>query len=105
MTTLSQTICVAAFVSMAALAATGAASPAQAEAPTFRLQLADLNLNTPQGRAAFEFRLSQAETRLCEDRGDLHSTQECQRAVREEVMDDMADLARREGVSLAPARR
>jgi UrcA family protein len=82
MTPLPQTICIAAVVSVAALATTGAASSAQAEPQTVRIQLDDLDLKTPQGRAAFEFRLSRAETRLCEDRGDLHATQECQRAVR-----------------------
>lgn len=105
MTTRVKRICAAAAVSMAALVATGAASSAQAEDQQVRIQLSDLNLSTPQGRAALEFRLSQAATQLCEDRGDLHSTMQCQRAVRDEAMDHLDQLARRDGVSLPAAHR
>jgi UrcA family protein len=105
MTTLLKTICVAAGVSMAALAATGAASAAQADDPAVRIQVGDLNLNTPQGRAAFDVRVSQAARRFCEDRRDLAWNMSCRRAVREEAMDKLAELARRDGVNLASAPR
>jgi len=105
MTTLLKTICVAAGVSMAALAATGAASSAQAEDQLVRIQVGDLNMNTPQGRSAFDFRISRAARQLCEDRSDLDSNMACRRAVREEAMDNLTRLAGREGVNLASARR
>ena len=105
MTTLLKTICVAAGVSMAALAATGATPSAQAADQPVRIQVGDLNLNTPQGRAAFDFRASQAARQLCEDRRDLISYMACQRTVGEEAMDNLTELARREGVNLASVRR
>lgn len=105
MTTLLKTICVAASVSMAALAMTGTASWAQAADQTFRIQVNDLNLDTPQGRAAFDFRVGQAARRLCEDQRDLFSNAACQRAVRQEAKDNLTELARRDGVNLAWARR
>jgi UrcA family protein len=104
MTPLLKTIGAAAGIAMAALAATGAASSAQAEPLPVRIQVADLNLSTPQGRAAFDFRVAQAVLQMCEDQGDLHSTTACERAVRDEATDNLAALARREGISLAPAR-
>jgi UrcA family protein len=105
MTTLLKTICVAAGVSMAALAATGTASSAQAADPSVRIQVGDLDLTTTQGRAAFEFRLSRAARQFCEDRRDLASNMACQRAVREEAMDNLTDLARRDGMNLASTHR
>lgn len=106
MTTLLKTICVAAGVSMAALATTGAASLAQAADQPVRIQVGDLNLNTAQGRAAFDLRVGQAARRLCEDRRDLASNTACRRAVQEEAMDKLtSELARRDGVDLAWARR
>ena len=105
MTTLLKTICVAAGVSMAALAATGAASSAQAEDRSIHIQVNDLNLSTPQGRATFDFRVSQAGRKLCEDRADLSSNMACRRAVRDEATESLNQLARRDGVNLAAARR
>jgi UrcA family protein len=105
MTTLLKTICVAAGVSMAALAATGAASSAQAEDRSIHIQVNDLNLSTPQGRAAFDFRVSRAARQLCEDRGDLRSNMACRRAVQDEATESLNQLARRDGVNLAAARR
>lgn len=105
MTTLLKTICVAASVSMAALTMTASAASAQAADQNFHIQVSDLKLDTPQGRAAFDFRVAQAARRLCEDRRDLSSNAACQRAVRQEANDNLADLARRDGVNLAWARR
>lgn len=105
MTTLLKTICVAAGVSMAALAATGAASSAQAQDQAVHIRIGDLNLNTPQGHAVFESRVNAAARRLCEDRRDLSSNSACQRDVRAEAEDGLNELASRGSLNLALARR
>lgn len=105
MTTLLKTICVAAGVSMAAFVATGAASSAQAQDQAVHIRVGDLDLNTPQGHAVFESRVNAAARRLCEDRRDLSSNSACQRDVRTQAQDGLNQLASRDGVRLASARR
>jgi UrcA family protein len=105
MTSLLKTICVAACVSTAALAATGAASSLQAAEDPVRIQAGDLNLNTPQGRAAFNVRVDRAARQMCEERRDLILNAECQRDVRQEAMDTVTALARHEDANLESERR
>jgi UrcA family protein len=105
MTTLLKTMCIAAGVSMAALAATGAAFSAQAAEQPVRIQVGDLDLNTPQGRATFDVRVNRAARQLCDDQRDLGLLAACKRAVREEAMDNLTELARRDGVDLASVHR
>jgi UrcA family protein len=105
MTTLLKAISVAAGVSMAAL--TMAASAQAAEA--VRIQVSDLNLNTPQGRAAFDARVTQAAHRICAGDRTLSGSMACERAVRQEAQDNLRDqqeqVARAGGVNLATAGR
>lgn len=103
MTTLLKTISVAAGVAMAAFTYTGVA---QAEDRAVRIQLADLNLATPEGHAAYEFRVQRAARSLCEDFAEMSTNSACQRAVREEANENLRQqqLASQGGMAVAARR-
>lgn len=104
MATLLKTICVTAGVCMSALAAAGAATAAQAGDLAVHIRIGDLNLNSVEGRAAFETRVDRAASTLCQDRRDLDSNAACRRDVRAEADAQLDTPAVRNGETLASAR-
>jgi UrcA family protein len=102
MTTLLKATSIAAAASAALLA-----MAASAQAETVRIQVSDLNLNTPQGLAQFNARVDRAARQICAGDADMHMNIQCRRAVREEAYDNLHDqqeqLARAGGVSVARA--
>lgn len=56
------------------------------------VQIADLNLGTTAGKAAFDHRLNSAAERVCRDEKDLSIQHACKLAVRSEVTDKLAAI-------------
>jgi UrcA family protein len=104
MTTLLKAICVTAGVCAAALA-----TAASAQTTPARIQVSDLNLNSAQGRAAFDARVERAARTMCESYEILSVHDACMRAVREEAADNLAwqreQYARQTGEDVVAAAR
>lgn len=100
-------VSVAAAVSVGVLALGGLAAPASAE--DARISVADLQLNTPQGRAEFDHRVKTAAERMCWSDRELNEHAACLSAFRkaadENLLEQQVRLADQQGESLAVARR
>jgi UrcA family protein len=62
-----------------------------AHAEPARLSVSDIDLNTPQGMAAFNERVTRVANAMCESYSRLRGYDECVAAVRDEAKDNLTD--------------